>query len=305
MIHIIIFSFNRAMQLETLLRSICQHWSSTPHKVSVLYNTTKEVYQKGYEVLAAEYSYVEFIKETSRPQHYHLRDYLHPYNWLKLLHYPHVRRQKSNFRDMLNESLHHSECRYTMFLTDDSAFFAEVCLTKEQLAFIDENPSQNQISLRLGTDNVQKPESIKPGDDGTLRWRFNDHRDALSWGYNFSVDAHIYSTVLLRRLLAHIIYCNPTTLEAHINDYVQKTHRLNHGLAFERPVILSYPINMVQQIADNESLGVSEEGLNTKFLEGYRLEYPAIDNPKLFQIYPEKLILSKGDDVIELSTRQS
>lgn len=305
MIHIIIFSFNRAMQLETLLRSIYQHWSSTPHKVSVLYNTTKEAYQKGYEVLAAEYSHVEFIKETSRPHRYHLRDYLHPYNWLKLLRSPHVRQQKSNFRDLLNESLRHSECNYTMFLTDDSAFFADVYITKEQLAFIDEDPSQNQISLRLGTNNVQKPKSIHPADDGTLRWRFDEHRDALSWGYNFSVDAHIYSTVLLCRLLSHIIYCNPTTLEAHINDYVQKTHRMNHGLAFEYPVILSYPINMVQQIADNESLGVSEEGLNNKFLEGYRLNYPTIDYPQIFQIYPEKLILRNGDDVIELSTCQS
>lgn len=305
MIHIIIFSFNRAMQLEALLRSIRQHWSSTPHKVSVLYNTTQETYQKGYEMLAAEYSHVEFIKETSRPQRYHLRDYFHPYNWLKLLRYPHVRRQKSNFRDLLNEPLRHSECSYTMFLTDDSAFFADVCLTKEQLAFIDENPSQNQISLRLGTDNVQKPESIVTSNDGTLRWQFDEHRDALSWGYNFSVDAHIYSTALLRQLLTRIIYCNPTTLEAHINDYVQKTHRMNHGLAFERPVILSYPINMVQQIADNESLGISEEGLNNKFLEGYRLEYPAIDNPHIFQIYPDKLILCKGDEVIEFSTRQS
>lgn len=304
MIHIIIFSFNRAMQLETLLRSIRQHWSSTPHKVSVLYNTTKETYQKGYEMLTAEYSHVEFIKETSRPQHYHLRDYLHPYNWLKQIRYPHVRRQKSNFRDLLNESLLHSECRYTMFLTDDSAFFADVCLTKEQLAFIDENPSQNQISLRLGVDNVQKPTSINIADDGTLRWRFDEHRDALSWGYNFSVDAHIYSTALLRRLLLRIIFSNPTTLEGHINDYVQKTHRMNQGLAYERPVILSYPINMVQQIADNESLGVSEENLNCKFLEGYRLEYPVIDNPNIFQIYPDKLILRNGDSVIELSTRQ-
>ncbi|MCQ2266211.1 MAG: hypothetical protein MJZ40_00695 [Bacteroidaceae bacterium] len=291
MIHIIIFSFNRAMQLDTLLRSIRLHWSSMPHKVSVLYNTTQETYQKAYEMLAAEYSYVEFIKETSRTQRYHSRDYFHPYNWLKLLRYPDVRRQKSNFRDLLIKSLRLSECSYTMFLTDDSAFFADVCLTKEQLAFIDENPSQNQISLRLGIDNVQKPNSINLADDGTLRWRFSKYRNARSWGYTFSVDAHIYSSSVIRNLLNRIIFCNPTTLEAHINDYTTKKKLLDRGMAFESPSILSFPINMVQQIADNESLGVSEALLNKFFLDGFQLVYEEPKIKSVFQVYPDNILL--------------
>lgn len=291
MIHIIIFSFNRAMQLETLLRSIHQYWGSTPHEVSVLYNTTKDAYQKGYEMLAAEYDSVKFIKESSRPQRYHLADYLHPYNWLKLIKYPHVRSQKSNFRDLLNESLRHSECDYTMFLTDDSAFFADVCLTKEHLAFINENPSQNQISLRLGTNNIQKPKSIKLAEDGTLQWRFSEYRNARSWGYTFSVDAHIYSSAVISNLLKKIIFCNPTTLEAHINDYTSKKKLLDRGMAYESPVIFSFPINMVQQIANNESLGISEALLNRYFLEGFKLEYEEPRIKTLFQVYPDNILL--------------
>lgn len=292
MVHIIIFSFNRAMQLEALLHSLRMHWSGTPHRVSVIYNTTKDDFQKGYEMLAAEYSHVEFIKETSRSQRYHLRDYLHPYNWLKLAKYPHVRYQRSDFRDLLNESLRHSECNYTMFLTDDSAFFTDVCLTQEQLAFIDQAPRQHQISLRLGLNNAQKPTSILQQSDGTIRWRFSNHPDGRSWGYRFSVDAHIYATSIMRSLLGQIIFSNPTTLEAHINDYVQKVGLLNEGLSLGIPYILSFPINMVQQIADNESLGVSEEKLNHEFIQGYRLEYQIPPQSPLFQVYPEYILLT-------------
>ena len=51
MIHIIIFSFNRALQLEALLSSIQCHWQKTNYKLSVLYNTSGDDFQKGYDIL--------------------------------------------------------------------------------------------------------------------------------------------------------------------------------------------------------------------------------------------------------------
>ena len=120
MIHIIIFSFNRALQLEALLSSIQRHWQKMDYKLSVLYNTTGGDFQKGYDVLQKEYPAYEFIKETRKSSGYHVSDYINTYNLKKLLKYPYMRRQKSNFRDLLNNMLAASGCEYTIYLTDDS-----------------------------------------------------------------------------------------------------------------------------------------------------------------------------------------
>ena len=113
MIHIIIFSFNRALQLEALLSSIQCHWQKTNYKLSVLYNTSGDDFQKGYDILQKEYPAYEFIKETRKTSGYHVSDYMTPYNLKKLLKYHHIRKQKSNFRDLLNNMLATSSCEYT------------------------------------------------------------------------------------------------------------------------------------------------------------------------------------------------
>lgn len=292
MIHIIIFSFNRALQLEALLASIQKHWQKTEYKLSVLYNTTGGDYQKAYDILQKEYPACEFVKETRKLVGYHCGDYCRLFNLMKLVKYPYMRKQKSDFRDLLNNMLATSGCEYTMFLTDDSAFIKDVVLSTTDLAFIDKNPNQNQIALRLGKNITERPSTI-PLKDSCLEWDFHNHRDARSWGYNFSVDAHIYSTKLLHSLLTKIIYSNPTTLEANICHYVKMHNLMDHGLTYEYPFILSFPINMVQEIDDNESMGISIEDLNSYYMNGKRLEYIAPDDILEFQQYPENVYLCK------------
>ena len=293
MIHIIIFSFNRALQLEALLSSIQCHWQKTNYTLSVLYNTSGDDFQKGYDILQKEYPAYEFIKETRKTSGYHVSDYMTPYNLKKLLKYHHIRKQKSNFRDLLNNMLATSSCEYTLYLTDDSAFIRDVELSKNDLAFIEQNPDINQISLRLGKNITERPASI-PVNNGKLEWDFHNHRAARSWGYNFSVDAHIYSTKLCLKMQSKIIYANPTTLEANIVHYVMPRNLMDHGLTYEYPFILSFPINMVQEIADNESMGISIEDLNNYYLEGKRLEYIVPDEILEFQQYPETVYLCKN-----------
>lgn len=293
MIQIVIFSFNRALQVEALLASIKRHWKQPQYKLTVLYNTTGGDFQRGYDILQQEYPEYEFVKETRQKKRYHLIDYFTFYNLKKLLKYPHQRRQKSNFRDLLNHILATSPCEYTMYLTDDSAFIKDVILTEEDISFIHSNPKNNQISLRLGRGITNQPLNI-PINNGKLEWDFHNHRDARSWGYNFSVDAHIYSTKQCLKLQSKIIYANPTTLEANIVHYVMPRNLMDHGLTYEHPFILSFPINMVQEIVDNESMGISIEDLNKYYLEGKRLEYIVPNEIFEFQQYPEAVYLCKN-----------
>lgn len=304
MIQIIVFSFNRTLQLDALLSSIKQYWTNTEYQLSVLYNTSNKEYQTGYKILEENYLQYRFVKETNGNYKYSFQDYLSLFNLKKLIRYKKLRTQHSNFRNLLNQLITESNCDYIMFLTDDSIFIKDVRLSSVDLAFIDKNPKQNSISLRLGKYITTPPSDLKI-DEGKIKWNFNKYRNYRSWGYNFSVDGHIYSTSIIKHLLKRIIYTNPSFLEAVICDYVKRNKFLDVCLTYEEPYLLSYPINMVQNIVTNESLNVSEAYLNQCFLNHKRLIYPIPSKINEFQQYPDYIIIEDKNGKEILRTKQS
>lgn len=299
MIVLIVFSYNRALQLEALLRSIETFWECPKYRISVVYNTSCEDFQKGYEILKEQYPYVNFLKESPSKGRWPLKDYFSLFNVKKLLKYKNLRKHRTDFRDIINSILSSSSSDYAMFLTDDSVFVRKVNIPDADLEFIQRDQLQNQISLRLGKDITEKPEGIQAMPDGKFIWNFSRHRDARSWGYNFSVDAHVYSINVALKLLKNVIYNNPSTLEANVCHYAREHNLVDCGMTYRRPFILSFPLNMVQEVAANESLGVSVEMLNNLFLEGKRLDYIIPKDIKEFQQYPREVkLLSEGKEEI-------
>lgn len=253
----------------------------------------------------AEYPEIRFIKESKRAcGWWQLRDYFSLFNLKKMLRYPNLRKQKTNFRTLLNKAVREGQKQagFTMFLTDDSVFIKPVSLTSEDLYFISRNPNLNQITLRLGRDVTEKPVEIE-SNNGKFFWNFHRFRHSRSWGYNFSVDAHIYSTKVLERVLGKVIFNNPNTLEANVVHYVREHNIFDSGMTYEEPYILSFPLNVVQTVSNNESLGVSVEKLNTLFLAGNRLDYIIPEKILEFQQYPSEVIIlnGKNEETLKLS----
>lgn len=298
MIQIIVFSFNRALQLDALLASIQQHWSKTTHQLTVLYNTSNDKYQAGYEILKKRYPKYQFIKETNGKHRYPCKDYLSFFNLKKIVKYKHCRWQKSNFRDLLIEIVTKSSCKQIMFLTDDSIFIRKVEINDEVLEWINQDPNQNSFSLRLGKSSNTPQKQLPSPICNIISWNYSDYDKSNNWGYRFSVDGHIYSKQLMIKLIKNIIFNNPSTLEAHLHNYVHTHNLLNKGKTGINPCLLSYPINMVQTIVNNKSLGVSETLLNEYLLHGKHLIYPIPEYPTEFQQYPEYIVL-KGTSGIE------
>ena len=56
MIQIIVFSYNRAMQLDTLLYSLYEHWKYPRIVVDVVYNFSNEEFDTAYDLLKKKYS---------------------------------------------------------------------------------------------------------------------------------------------------------------------------------------------------------------------------------------------------------
>ena len=300
MIQIIIFSFNRAMQLDALLSSINFYWATLNYNVTIIYNTTDNNYDKGYNILQQRYKNFAFIKETNVITGYPFQCYFSVFNLKKIIKYKHCRLKKSNFRKLLNSLISKTNAKFITFLTDDSIFIRDVKINQEILSWIANNPYANSFSLRLGN-NIDKPSKILTIENNIINWKYSDFKKYKNWGYPFSVDGHIYEKKALMRILSKVIFNNPSTLEAHIYDYSLKHHLFNNGKSNIAPYILSYPLNMVQEVADNESLGVSTELLNNYFLKGYSLIYPIPNNINSFQQYPQQITLKRENNEIQLN----
>lgn len=296
MIQIIIFSFNRAMQLCTLLQSIKEKWVSPECKVDIIYNTGSDQYEKAYTQLKSEFPSYSFHKE-GKFNGFGLSDLITASNLLKIVRSKHYRKPKSNFREVLNKVILESPANSIMFLTDDSTFISEVRLGNEIDNWINKEEGKRQFILRLGENYADIPSSIEG-----MEWDMSKYPFVSNWGYVFSVDAHIYSRKVVAKLLSKYIFSNPSTLEGYISYQARKNHIFIHAKATAHPFILSFPLNMVQEIANNESLGVSAEMLNKYYLEGWRLVYPIPERITSFQQYPDSITLCRGLERMVLNT---
>lgn len=297
-LHIIIFSFNRALQLDTLISSLKDKWKNPILEIDVIYNTSNSYFQKGYDLLIQKLSLdrnIDFYKEDNSVDKISLMELL---NWRNFLfYYCHGMRYKTNFRALCNSLLKKNNSKYVMFLTDDAMFVNSVDLSEDVFEWLDEKPYDRQISLRMGIGMNGQNQTVRQINNH-IYWNFYNNRGNSNWGYPFSVDGHIYSKGAIIELFAHYIYCNPNTLEGNICTLVRDKKWFAEGMGNRNTSLLSYPINIVQNVVNNQSLGVDCGLLNKWFLDGYTMQYPVPEYINAFQQYPEYVFLDKDNQRI-------
>ena len=304
MLQIIVFSFNRAIQLDALLTSFQQHWHTARTVVDVIYNTSSDPFQEGYNLLIRKWQSdrMRFHKESPSDEGYSFSEIINPRNLIHLWHFPKLRHPRTDFRHLMIDLMNRSEAHEVMFLTDDSLFTDDVVLPPDVFSWINESPRHRQFSLRLGKGMNQPPQGIRQ-EGSYIVWNFSDAPEERSnWGYHFSVDAHIYSKEVILYLYKKYIFINPNSLEGYICACIRSRRWLNQGRCFLSPKLLSFPINIVQDFNVNESMNCSPETMNSYFLNGYVLNYPVPDTPVEFQQYPPSVTLVRGDSSVVLKT---
>lgn len=303
---IVIFSFNRAIQLDALLDSLLKHWKNPKSYVDVLYNTSDEAYQKGYELLKERYrsKFISFHKENP------LRGSAYPWpllakyiNFKAFVHNKYIRKPKTNFRSLLFSIIESNPKRELMFMTDDSLFIRDVDVSEEVFSWLHAAPRNRQLSLRLGRGMNGESQFNIQEEEGWLTWNMSKVPGKNNWSYTFSVDAHIYDKSTLFAILKKTIFCNPSSLEGYMHLRSVKDGLFQEAKAPLKPTLLSFPINMVQKVAENETMGVSTEMLNDYYLNGYRLEYPIPSHYSTFQIYPDHISLVNGINRLDINTK--
>lgn len=309
MLQIIVFSFNRAIQLDTLLTSLNNHWKTPDYQVDVIYNSSNDFFQEGYRVLINKLknnTRVYFHKESNGCKPYRVFEIVREIrNVKRYLQNPRIRHPKTNFRTLLIDVMKKNSAKEVMFMTDDAMFINDVEITNSMIEWLESSPRNRQLSLRLGVGMNEQPECVKVGTDGLIRWHMSDVEHLSNWGYRFSVDAHIYDKHLILDYYKKYIFINPNTLEGYIEDRLFNKGLVDQACSLDKPMLLSFPINMVQKEADNESLGVDCEKLNQMYLDGYTLRYPVPEVIDMFQVYPDYLILEKDGRTSVMKTNDS
>lgn len=241
----IIFSRNRAAQLDLLLRSRPLH-----HPV-VLYRADTDEYQKGYETCQRTHRAV-FIRET-------------------------------DFQNQFEMLLAGAD-RYVMLLCDDDVFYRRNIQQLPE-AVLEANHDLIAFSTRLGENTVycyplnkhqNPPIAQLKVFYKTWDWRVAEH----DFAYPGSIDGTVFRTNQLMMMLQKD-YENPNQLEETIMTGC-RSYGLPKLASYVESILVGMPINRVNDSHPNRCENfISAEELNEKYLNGERISLSTIELEKV------------------------
>lgn len=246
----VIFSKDRAMQLDATIRSFLLNCKDHHFvNLKVIYKVSNSYHKESYNKLIKEYKFIEFIEEE-------------------------------DFRKQLLSNLAHS--KYVLFLVDDNIFVRDFRLS-EIAEVLQKNSDALGFSLRLGKNiNYHYPSSSKettlPFIDVTGKVLEYDWTGKNRYfGYPLEVSSSVYRTDDILPLLTKLDFQGPNTLEAEIarskNAFANSKKNL---LCFQQSVTFCNPVNVVQDVFPDNRSGnkreYSPDSLARMFNAGYRID---------------------------------
>jgi hypothetical protein len=245
MIDCLIFSKDRACQLDLLLRSINDNFSDL--SPFVLYKSSSPAFQKGYTKLIKAYPKVNFVTEN-------------------------------NFMGDVKTIVDSFTNKRSLCLVDDSVIINQ--FEPNTLSILND-ASVHAISLRLHpnisytyptniTASPVKLTQLNVAGEKIYRWEWKQQKDSTDFSYPSCIDGHIYNTTFFKFIIAGLTFTNPNSLEEQLNN---NRKMFKPCLAcYEHSICLTIPNNLSQnhiltnRKGDNKEYSL--ESLNKKFLDG-------------------------------------
>lgn len=275
MISLIIFSKNRACQLQLLLESIEKNSNNIFDTKTVIFEATTKDFRAGYDLLIERFGMnTLFIAET---------DF------------------QKNTISAINNS-----CKYICFMVDDNILYGTIPFDHGHITYTLSNEFISSLSLRLGTnikyDDIYNDKiTLYPEHVGIITydsyideeirvWDWRTLPPHSNFGYPFSVDGNIYKK---QELLDFIDYefDTPNSFEGRFDR-----HKLRQLMCcFNKSVLVNNPINLVGSSNNNAGkyYGWSLEDLNNKYLSGKVIDLDNILSNNIVACHQEMEILFK------------
>lgn len=310
-VEVIIFTFNRAMQLDACLKSIFKNFSHKSNKIHVIYQWSKK-HQKSYKILIRKWKKKNVVfyrrNEEIRFLKNKLKYFFRPLNFLWFLRWPIMFKDKGNFKILLEKIILKSSNKYITFVPDDQIFYRKTVIPKKVFDilnikknyfyrmftgthFKDEHRFNKKIKFKQYSDNGIK----------FIEWSLKDRLADHSWKYNFTIEGTIYKKSVLIKFLRPFYYHNPITLEA-IGLWESRFRNFfSFGLSAKNRTTAGFQINNVQKLVDTPHSTFDVDLLQKAYLDKYRLSIKKkYFDDKYFNILPKKIFLYKKNKRILL-----
>ncbi|HEY5984749.1 MAG TPA: hypothetical protein VIU38_14880 [Anaerolineales bacterium] len=281
----IVFSKNRALQLDACLASLYRHgFDASTMSITVLYKVTSPRFQRQYEELARAYEgKARFVPELSFRQQV--------IGLLGSEIAPRFEKKPESAASRFLGKVSRRPAQYSpgdcvVFLVDDTIFVRAVTFGEAQTA-LSHNQDALGFSLRLGTNTshtyvLERRQSLprfRDAGGGLLKYEWVG-ADA-DFGYPFELSSSVYRLRTILNLVTGISFGNPNALESEMSLRARKyAGRQPAMLCLEKSVAFSTPLNRVQDVFNNRTgseSGFSVEALADRFDADQRIDVAALD----------------------------
>lgn len=256
--NIIIFSKDRASQLDLFIRSIKKYFKEFDDLTfNVLYTYSTDSFRVSYDKLITIHddTNIKYIKETK------------PF--------------KEHLLSLIDETIDH-----TLFFVDDMVFKNDFSLKSLEYKLFSTDDEILSLSLRLHKNlsycYPARLRMIPPKFDSnsTFRWR----GQSGDYGYPMSLDGHFFRTKDIILLFKGLKYNNPNSLESQLASYPINRPKM---ICFNESSVVTVPVNKVQTFNNNIFGEISAEFLNEKFLNDYLIDLEPFDGVKNISCHQE------------------
>jgi hypothetical protein len=267
MIDLIIWSMDRAAQLDALLRSL-DRFANGIFNPWIVYKTSNKDFLNGYKRFAdLKFSFEPFFA------------------------YQNIK--GTTFESLTKLGLSEGKEDWVAFSTDDTILhkLVDTDILKEALPIL-----PNQVfSLRLGYNTliqdchkrtVQPPLNQHINHGKWLSWNIDKYHPHENYGYPFGLDLHVFRRELIVPILEEIEFSSTNDIESQLTtNYRSKIDELR---SFENSCAVNIPINTVTGITRaGERHPVLKEELNRKWLEGWKIDLEDIMKTEFFGCHQE------------------
>ena len=238
----VVFSRDRAMQLDAFLDSVELHAPDLFDTLVVLYRASDDSFAAGYELLRRNRDGPLWLPETS-------------------------------FRtDLLSAS---GDEEWLTFHTDDDIYFAGVPpfqLLEDEVCF----------TLRLGLNTtycypLDVAEELQGAEVSTERVRWDWRRQGPgAYSYPLALNAHVFRASQAMGWLERSRFGNPNELESNLQRFMVEVEPMMASARSSS--VVSIPANLVNDVFANRHGGLHDVAeLNRRFLGGERIDVAAMD----------------------------
>lgn len=225
----VIFSFDRPLQLYALLESVDAYVTGLD-QIKVIYRASNDEFAYAYDCIYQDFSHVSFVRQGKNP--------------------------RQDFQPLTINALETSTSPYIVFAVDDNIIKDYVNI--EECIDALEQTNAYGFYLRLGFNithcyTQNQPQNI-PSHSAVTKdiysWKFAD--GSYDWGYPNTVDLTLFKKEDILPTIKSISFYSPNVFEcawAHKADAIK--HRM--GLFYAESKIVNLPLNIVQEDWNNRN----------------------------------------------------